>query len=154
LSTNKPVLVLGVGNLLLRDEGLGVHVARRLMDMDLPLHVEVIDGGTAGLDLLEHIEGRKKVVLVDVVRGGHPPGTIYRMTPEDMEDEPRSCLSLHDINVPDLLKVADMLGVEKPEIVMIGIEPKDMDSADLELSPEIEAQVPKLIEVVMKEIQS
>jgi hydrogenase maturation protease len=153
LAADKPVLVLGVGNLLLKDEGVGVHVARKLMAVDLPSHVEVVDGGTGGLDLLEDMEGRKKVVIVDTVKGGHPPGSIYRMTPEDMEDQPEACLSLHDMDVPRLLKTADLLGIKRPEIVIIGIEPKDMESADLELSPEIEGRIPKVIELVMKEIE-
>jgi hydrogenase maturation protease len=152
LSEKKPILVLGVGNLLLKDEGVGVHVARKLMDMDPPAHVEVVYGGTAGFDLLDEIEGRKKVVVVDTVKGGGPPGTIYRMTTEDIEEAPKSRLSLHDIDMTDLLKLADLFEIEKPEIVIIGIEPKDMESASLELSPEIEAKVPRLIELVMEEI--
>jgi hydrogenase maturation protease len=146
-------LVLGVGNLLLRDEGVGVHVAQRLQEMALPPEVEVVDGGTGGFDLLDDIEGREKVVIVDTVKGGQKPGTIYRLKPEDIDGGPKSSVSLHDVSVSDLLSLADMLGVKRPEIVMIGIEPKDMESADLELSPEIEAQVPRLIELVFKEIQ-
>ncbi len=150
---DKTILVLGVGNLLLKDEGVGVHVARRLQDMELPSHVEVLDGATAGLDLLDYIEGRNKLVIVDTVKAGRPPGTIYRMTIEDIENEPKTLISLHDIDVPHLLNVADMLGIEKPaDIVVIGIEPKDMESASLELSPEIEAQIPNVIKLVMKEI--
>ncbi len=148
----KPILVLGVGNLVLTDEGVGVHVAQRLQKMDLPSHVEVLDGGTSGFDLLDDIEGRKKVVVVDTVKGGGPPGTIYRMTTEDIEEAPKSRLSLHDIDMTDLLKLADLFEIEKPEIVIIGIEPKDMESASMELSPEIEAQIPKVIELVMKEV--
>ena len=154
MTERKPVLILGVGNLLLKDEGVGVHVARRLMEMDLPPHVEVVDGGTAGLDLIDDIEGRQKVVFVDTVRGGSAPGTVYRMTMDDVEDEPEALLSLHDIDVPYLLRTADLMGVDKPgEIVVIGVEPKDMESASLELSQEIEAKVPRLIELVMKEIE-
>ena len=152
MSEKKPILVLGVGNILLTDEGVGVHVVRRLQEMELPSHVEVLDGGTAGFDLLDDIEGRKKVIVVDTVKGENPPGTLYRMTTDDIEEAPKSRLSLHDIDMTDLLKLADLFQIAKPEVVIIGIEPKDMDSASVELSPEIEAQVPKLIELVMKEI--
>jgi len=130
VSDKKPVLILGVGNLLLKDEGVGVHVAQRMMAMDLPPDVEVMDGATEGYNLLDCIDGREKVVIVDTVKGGHAPGTVYRMTDDDIEDQPKPRLSL----------------------VVFGIEPKDMESVDLELSPEIEKQVPKVIELVLKEI--
>jgi len=152
LDSDKPILVLGVGNLLLKDEGVGVHVARKLMEMDLPSHVEVLEGGTEGLDLLDDIEGRDKVIVIDTVQAEQPPGTIYRFSDEDIEERPKSRLSLHDIDMTDLLKLADMLGIKKPKVVVIGIEPKDMGSASLELSQEIEAQIPKVIDLVLKEI--
>jgi hydrogenase maturation protease len=152
VENKKPVLILGVGNLLLRDEGVGIHVVNRLAEMDLPAHVEVLDGGTSGFDLVDQLEGRKKVIFIDTVRGGQAPGTLYRMTTEDIEEQAKSRLSLHDIDVNDLLKLIDVFGIERPEIVVYGVEPKDMESADLELTPEVAAQVPKLIAYVLKEI--
>jgi len=152
LTEKKPVLVLGVGNILLTDEGVGVHVVQRLQKMDLPPQVEVMDGGTSGFDLLDDIEGRKKVIVVDTVKAGQPPGTVYRMTPDDMEETGKSRISLHDIDMIDLLKLADVFKIQKPEIVIIGIEPKDMESPSLELSAEVAAQVPRVVELVMKEI--
>jgi hydrogenase maturation protease len=152
LFSTKPVLILGVGNLLLKDEGVGVHIAQRLQKMVLPQHVEVLDGGTAGLDLLDSIVGREKIIIIDTVKAGKAPGTIYQFSSEDIEERPKSWLSLHDIDITDLLKLADMLEIKKPEIAVIGIEPKDMESSDLELSPEIEAKIPEVIELVLKEI--
>jgi hydrogenase maturation protease len=153
VTEKKPILVLGVGNLVLKDEGVGVHVVQRLQEMDdMPPNVDVVDGGTMGLDLLDDIEGRKKVVIVDTVRGGGSPGTLYRMTVDDIEDMPKSRVSLHDIDMTDVFKLADLFKIEKPEIVIIGVEPKDMESASMELSPEIEAQIPKVIEMVKREV--
>jgi hydrogenase maturation protease len=152
VTEKKPILVLGVGNLVLTDEGIGVHVVQRMQEMDLPSHVEVVDGGTMGFDLLDDIEGRRKVIIVDTVKGGGPPGTLYRMTIDDIEDMPKSRVSLHDIDMTDVFKLADLFEIEKPEIVIIGVEPKDMETASMELSPEIEAQIPKVIELVKKEI--
>jgi len=152
LTDKQPILVLGVGNILLTDEGVGVHVVQRLQKMDLPPHVEVMDGGTSGFDLLDDIEGRKKVIVVDTVKAGQPPGTVYRMTPDDMEEMGKSRISLHDIDMTDLLKLADVFKIQKPEVVIIGIEPKDMESASLELSAEVAAQLPRVLELVMKEI--
>ncbi len=152
MARKKRILVLGVGNLLLKDEGVGVHVAQRLQGKDLPPHVEVVDGGTAGLDLLDEIEGREKVIVVDTVKAGQPPGTLYRFSSDDAEEQEKSRLSLHDIDMTDLLRLADLLGVEKPSVVVIGVEAKDIETASMELSPEVEAQIPKVIELVMKEI--
>ena len=153
MSGKKPVLILGVGNLLLKDEGVGIHVAHQLMEMDLPPHVEVLDGGTSGFDLLEDIEGREKVIVVDAVRVGQPPGTLYRFTREDIEERPKQRLSMHDIDMTDLLRLGDLLGVEKPaEVVVIGVEVKDMETASMDLSREVKAQIPKVIELVMKEL--
>ena len=153
MTEKKPILVLGVGNLVLTDEGVGIHVVQRMQQMDLPSHVEVLDGGTMGLDLLDDIEGRKKVIIVDTVKGGGSPGTLYRMMIDDVEDIPKSRVSLHDIDMTDVFKLADLLKIEKPEIVIIGVEPKDMESAGMELSPEVEEQIPKVIELVKREIE-
>lgn len=152
MTEKKPILILGVGNILLKDEGVGVHVVKRLQEMNLPPDVEVLDGGTAGFALLDQIEGRKKVIVVDTVKGGHPPGTLYRMTARDLEEQAKSRLSVHDIGLTDLLILADLFKIEKPEMVVIGVEPRDMESAGLELSPEVEQKIPKVVQCVLKEI--
>lgn len=151
-TARKDTLILGTGNLLLKDEGVGVHVVKRLEDTVLPEDVELLDGGTGGFDLLYEIEGRKKVILIDAVKAGETPGTIYRFSGEDIEMKPKVSITLHDTDFADVLHVASIRG-EKPKITVIGIEPKDI-SMGLELSPEIERQIPKMIELVMKEIGS
>jgi hydrogenase maturation protease len=153
LSEKKPILILGVGNLLLRDEGVGIHVVRKLSEMDLPDYVEVCDGGTSGMDLVDEFEGRKKVIFVDTVKGGNKPGSLYRMTTEDIEETEKQRITLHDVDVVDLLKLVDFYGIPRPEIVIYGVEPKDMVSMDMELSPEVAEKVPKLIDYVLKEIK-
>ena len=80
MDSKKPILVLGIGNLILKDEGFGVHVVQKMADMPLQGDVEVMDGGTMGLDLLYSMEGRKKVIVIDVVNADGPPGTLYRFT--------------------------------------------------------------------------
>jgi len=79
----KQILILGVGNLLLSDEGVGVHVARKLMEMDFPPQVEVLEGGTDGFGLMHVLLQADRLILVDAVRGGGPPGSIYRFEIED-----------------------------------------------------------------------
>jgi hydrogenase maturation protease len=150
VEVQKEILILGIGNLLLKDEGVGVRVVKRLRDINLPCYTEVLDGGTLGLDLLFYIEGRKKVIVIDAVKAGGTPGTIYRFADSDTVAEAKISLSAHDIDFMDVLKTAHFLG-HKPEIIFIGIEPKDI-SEGLELSPEIEKKIPKVIDVVMREI--
>ena len=148
----KPILILGIGNILLKDEGVGVHTANKMMEMDLPPDVEVMDGGTMGLNLLFHIEGRKKVIVIDTVITGDPPGTIYRFTDESLVENKPSLRTAHGIDFTDVIKTAKLLGTKPEEIVFIGIEPESLDEG-LELTPTIEKRVPVLIKMVMKELE-
>ena len=149
----KPILILGIGNILLKDEGVGVHTAKKMMEMDLPPDVEVMDGGTMGLNLLYYIEGRKKVIVIDTVLVGDPPGTIYRFTDESLVDNKPMLRTAHGIDFSDVIKTSKMLGTKPEEIVFIGIEPESLDEG-LELTPTIEKRVPVLIKMVMKEIET
>jgi hydrogenase maturation protease len=146
----KKILVLGIGNVILKDEGIGVHVAEKMKQMALPPDVEVMDGGIKGLDLLYFIEGRKKVIVVDAVKAGAPPGTLFRFTDNDLADKKGFIRSAHGIDFSDVVAIAKFQG-NKPEIVFLGIEPEDI-GAGMELSPLIEKNIPVLIKLVLKEI--
>jgi hydrogenase maturation protease len=147
----RDILILGIGNILLKDEGVGVHVVKKLEGMPLPDNVEVLDGGTAGLDLTDFIANRKKVIAIDTVKAGEIPGTIYRLTEKNLRTGPKAITSFHEIDFLDALYMSEVMGEKPEETIIIGIEPKDM-SDGLELSPEIEERIPKIIEVVMKEL--
>ena len=147
----KPILILGIGNILLKDEGVGVHTAKKMMEMDLPPDIEVMDGGTMGLNLLFHIEGRKKVIVIDTVLVGDPPGTIYRFTDESLVDSKPMLRTAHGVDFTDVIKTSKMLGTKPEEIVFIGIEPESLEEG-LEMTPTIEKRVPVLIKMVMKEL--
>ena len=146
------ILILGIGNLLLKDEGIGVHVVRRLKDVTLPDNVEVLDGGTAGLELVDFIENRKKVIVIDAVKTGDRPGTIYRLTEKNLNMKPKAIMSFHEIDFLHALYLSEVLGNKPEETIVIGIEPKDMTDGT-ELSPEIEERIPRIIEVVMEELK-
>ncbi len=149
-----PRLILGVGNLLLRDEGVGVHVISALRDRELPDDVELWDGGTASFDLLDTLAGRRQVIIIDAVRTGSEPGTIFRFTPEDISASREQVTSLHQVGLLEALTVAEHLLDSAPqEVIILGIEPKEIDWG-LELSPEVEAAVPKVIELVMEELDA
>ena len=147
----KNVSVLGVGNVLLGDEGVGVHVVRRMMQADLPAHVEVVDGGTGGLDLLPYFRNKKRVIIVDALEIEDEPGSIYRLTPVELAARTQPIVSVHQMGVAELLEDAHLLGFN-PEITIFGIVPKDSASCSLELTPEVERVVPKVIQMILKEI--
>lgn len=148
---NDKIIILGIGNILLGDEGIGVHVVSFLRSRKLPSNVEVIDGGTATFNLLPRISGVSKLIVVDAVEGKGKPGSIYRFTPDDIKAEKKICASLHQIGLLNVLEMADKIGEKPKATVIIGIEPQNTDWG-LELSTKIKKKIPQIIEVVLKEI--
>jgi len=153
MNKKKDILVLGIGNTILTDEGIGVRVAEKMMKMSLPPEVEVMDGGIKGLDLLYYIEGRKKVIVVDAVKAGAPPGTLFRFTDNDLAAKKGIMRSAHGIDFSDVIAAARFTGTKPDEVIFLGIEPEDLN-VSMELSPMIEKMIPILINLVMKEIDA
>lgn len=147
----KKTVILGLGNLLMGDEGVGIHVIRRLEEMELPPRVELVDGGTAGLDLLPILDQADRAIIVDAVRAGGEPGSIYRFGPEDIGREPLEALSLHQVSLQEVWQAARWLNIE-PETVVIGVEPKRI-APSLELSEQLRATLPRIIEAIHLELQ-
>lgn len=148
-----PILVLGVGNILLSDEGIGVRVVEELSKMDLPDNVELLDGGTASDVYISFLAGRKKVIIVDSVKGGGEPLSIYRFNYKDVAYEPTFPTSLHQVGVIDTLQMADFMNAMPKEAIIIGIEPLSL-KASIDLSPEMAERMPKIIEIVLKELEN
>jgi hydrogenase maturation protease len=145
------VVVLGVGNLLLSDEGVGVHVANKLMEMDLPPGVQVVEGGTDGFRLMNVVTGAARLIVVDAVKGGGPPGSIYRFDIKDAPTYPDEYkTSVHQIGILEVIHLSELIG-ETPETTIIGVEPKSLDMG-MELSPEVQAKVSRIIELVLEEV--
>jgi hydrogenase maturation protease len=144
-------VVLGLGNALLKDEGIGVHVIHALQHNSIPEEVEIIDGGTSP-DITYLIEDAHKLIVVDAARGGGEPGTIYRLGLDDITSQGELALSTHDISLFYSLRLMESLGNSPEETVIIGVEPKEIDLG-LELSPELEQKVPSVIKVVLEEIE-
>jgi hydrogenase maturation protease len=141
-------LVLGIGNLLLCDEGVGVHVARALQQEHLPEHVVTLEVGTAFLDALPEIELADRIIIVDAMQADHAPGTLYRV-PFDECVKPECIASLHGF---DLSRVFFLAGrTSAPEAVVIGVEP-DRIEWGIELSPIIQGIFSSIIETVKTEI--
>ena len=141
-------LILGIGNLLLCDEGVGVHVARALQREELPENVVILEVGTAFLDALPEIEQADRIIIVDAMQADHAPGTIYRVPFDDCV-KPECIASLHGF---DLSRVIYLAGRETPpEAVVFGVEPARIEWGT-ELSPEIQEIIPSIIEAIKNEI--
>jgi hydrogenase maturation protease len=147
-------LVLGVGNVLLGDEGVGVHAVRKLREKALPPHVDVVDGGTAGVDLLGLIDGYAKVIIIDAVDAGEPPGSVFRFTPEDIPTGDREVpLSLHQSEVLEILRLGEYLGQDLPPVVIYAVQPQAMDW-NTSLSAPVEQQMGLLLEAIQREFST
>jgi hydrogenase maturation protease len=143
-------VILGLGNLLLADEGVGVHVAHLLQQRELPSDVEVIDGGTGGFELIAHVRGKARVIIVDCVKLDATPGSVARLTLEDLALEQPSRFSVHDGGVRELLRHIRALS-PAPDVVIIGVVPSDTDRAGLSLSPAVESALPRIVSAVVDE---
>lgn len=138
------VIVLGIGNLLMGDEGVGVHAVRRLAAEILPDGVDVVDGGTGGFHLLSLFQDYPAMVMIDATMDGRPPGTVDVIEPRYASDFPR-VLSAHDIGLRDLVESAALLG-PLPRIHLVTVSIAKLDGLSLEMSPAVEAAVPRAVE--------
>jgi hydrogenase maturation protease len=146
-----PILVVGIGNILLRDEGVGVHAVRAMVNAPLPDGVELLDGGTAGADLLDAISERDKLIVVDALDAEVPPGTIVRMKPDDLAAGGSESISLHEFGIAETLLMARQLNCGPRDATILAIKPKDI-RCGLGLSAEMQGWVPRIIEAVLREI--
>jgi hydrogenase maturation protease len=149
---SKNILILGLGNILLGDEGVGVRVAEQLLSRPLPDEIEVIDGGTAGYELINFFEGKEKVIIVDAVKTNDTPGSVYKMDLSLIQEDETVQLSLHQIGLKNVFKMASLMDLN-PEVTLVGIVPKNYQDYNIGLSDEVEKAIPLAIETVLKEIE-
>jgi hydrogenase maturation protease len=145
------IVVLGVGNLLMADEGVGVHAIQALAGRDLPPEVELVDGGTSTLDLLPHLDKARRVIIIDALKAGGTPGDIYRCRPEDLVGNKEHPMSLHQVDFAQLMEMAKHMGYDIGPAVIYGVEPMEIGWG-MELSPKVAAKIPKLLDLVLEEI--
>jgi hydrogenase maturation protease len=146
------VLVLGIGNILLQDEGVGVRAVERLQERyALPEGVEALDGGVRGMDLLSFFEGVSRLLVLDAVQTGQPPGTLVRLANDDIPSYVSPKISPHQEGLADVLWAARALNIYPEEVVLWGMEPASL-GVGLELSAQVAAQVDALVERAVQEL--
>ncbi len=129
-----------------------MRVIEAMQRMKVPSNVELVDGGTAGLDLLDVVADRRKVIVIDAVQADNEPGTMFRFSADDFKPQSVATISLHQVGLLETLMTAKHLGCAPQQVVIFGIEPKEMGYG-LELSAEVAAVVPKVIELVFAELK-
>ncbi len=147
----RKTLVLGVGNILLGDDGFGVHLVNSLAETPFPPNVQILEAGTVSHQLIPLFREIERLIVIDAVEAGDKPGSIFRFTPDDMRFPSEQKMSLHQISLVDVLRMAELTG-GKPETVIIGVQPKDASSWSLELTEEVRAVLPRVRELVMEEL--
>ena len=147
----KKILILGIGNYLMGDEGVGVHVANKLSNEKFPAGVSVLDGGTGGFHLLEYFEKNDIVILVDATLDDNPPGTIRLIQPKFAADFPQA-MSTHDIGLKDMVSALQLLG-KMPEICLFVVSIKSIQQQGIELTKEIEKASSEIITKIKKLIK-
>lgn len=146
------IVVVGVGNLLLKDEGIGIHTLKALQEMDLPPDIALIDGGTSP-DLIAYTRAGDKMIIIDAARAGGEPGAVYRFNPEDIAAGKGTLTSAHEMGVAENLGLMALTGNQPAETIIIGVEPGEIDWGT-ELSPRLKKRLPAIVKIVLKEINA
>jgi len=140
------ILILGIGNVLLGDEGIGVHTVRALINTKLPDNVTVLDGGTGGFHLMYYLQEYPKIIMIDATIDGKQPGTISIIKPKYSSDFPKS-LSAHDIGLKDLIESVALID-KLPDITLITVSIVSLPGMSLELTKEVKESIPEVIEKI------
>ena len=144
------IVVLGVGNILLTDEGLGVHVVEDLKaNYTFTPQISLIDGGTMGMELLTYMRGMKKILLIDAVNGGEAPGTIYEFPHRELEQYFTDHISVHEVGMQDILRIRAIQENPLEDAIVIGVEPESLD-VGFEPSVPVQKALPEVKERVLR----
>ena len=155
MSETRKIVVLGVGNILLKDEGVGVKVVEELKKKyTFPSNVQLVDGGTQGLWLLSTLQDAYHLIVIDAVLGRCEPGSIYRLEKDDLPKGLRAKQSAHDSDLIEALNLCALLDQSPESVVVIGIEPEDISPYGLELTQKIQDRVQELMDRVLTELEA
>ena len=148
------VTILGIGNVILRDEGFGVRVAEYLdKHYEFPDTVQIVDGGTLGIELTQYVTGTEKLLVIDSINGGAEPGTTFRFHNDDVMEHFQDKLSAHEVGIQDVLGLLTVTGHKIPDVVVIGAQPYDVE-AGVELSEGMMELLPQMVEQALSELKN
>ena len=148
-----PILVLGVGNILLSDEGVGVRVVEELQKRSLPRCVEVVDGATRAMELVDIIRGRDKVIIVDALAAGTEPGAVFKFGPEQLAETKKMSVSVHDIGVHEAIFLLSLTGELPEDITIYGIQPGSLELGE-GLTEPVASAAAKVIEFILEDLRT
>lgn len=151
LEPRAPLLVMAVGNILRQDDGFGEEVLDRLAELELPEHIELFNAGTSAIDLMEVFADREQLVVIDAVRGGLAPGTLYRFTPDQVEAGVLPMNSLHQVGLLETLKIGELVDCKPLATTVIGVQP-EATGLGIGLTPKVAEAVEGAVRLVLKEI--
>ena len=144
------IVVLGVGNILLTDEGLGVHVVKELKEnYNFTPEISLIDGGTMGMELLTYMRGMKRILLIDAINGGEAPGTVYEFPHRELEQYFTEHISVHEVGMQDILRIRAIQENPLEDAIVIGVEPESLEIG-FEPSAPVQAVLPEVKERVLR----
>ena len=147
-----PIIILGLGNILMGDEGFGVHFVRWFEGRHrLPPGVEIVDGGTMGYTLLDTICRARHMIVIDCIRLEDPPGSLFRFSRKAMEAHLPPPTSSHEVKFADVLCKAEMMG-ECPGMTFLCVVPERIVDMDLEMTPAVREKFPKMEEMILAEL--
>lgn len=142
------ILVMGVGNYLMGDEGIGVHIIQELSKMKLPEYLDILDGGTGGFLLLSCFQVYPTIIFVDATMDGKPAGTISLIRPKFASDFP-SALSVHDVGLKDMVEAVYLMD-KVPDIHLFTVSIEEINPMTIELNQKVRESIPKLIDAILK----
>jgi hydrogenase maturation protease len=147
------ITVLGIGNIIMQDEGLGVRVLEAITEKyQFPFHVQLLDGGCLGNELLPFLDGTQKLLIIDALAAHLPPGDCRKFAGVEVKKYFKNKLSVHEIGISEVLASLEIIGEPIEEVVIVGMQPASLD-VGLELSDEVTAAVPELIDMVISQLR-
>jgi len=152
MTDSASVIVAGIGNVLMQDDGIGVWTVRAIAtDYVLPSSLRLIEGGVLGLQLVHELRSAEQLLIIDAMHGGGSPGTIYHLDADALSKRRRTLMSLHEVGLTDVLSVGELLGW-RPRTRILGVQPLEVRSLGLELTPALQAALPRVVCAAIEEL--